>query len=156
MIHVRLTTHWRIRRSEWMLSFCTIAVGLAYLLIGNLFVNNVTYFTTMIAIMPQRWWGALATLVGCFRVALLVINGAWRASPHLRALGAQLSCALWMALFVSSISAQAHPQTIGFWFLFFIFDAFSAVDAAGDARAADEKARASRIIPGAENAPGCA
>jgi hypothetical protein len=123
-----------------MLSLCTLALGTAYLFIPGLFTER--YFGTMMNLMPQKAWGIAAASVGGFRLVLLLINGAWRASPHLRALGAQLSCFLWIMLFMSAISAQALVQSVFFWPLFFVFDAFSAVDAAGDARLADEKARA--------------
>lgn len=150
MIHVRLSAHWRIRRSEWLLSLCTLALGLVYLTVPALFEPR--FFSTMLAIMPQRAWGVLAAVVGALRLVMLLINGAWRASPHLRCLGAQLSCGLWMVLFVSAISASALVQSVGFWLLFFCFDAFSAVDAAGDARMADERARSSRGAAGTADA----
>jgi hypothetical protein len=55
---------------------------------------------------------------------------------------------------MSAISAESTVQSVGFWLLFFVFDAFSAIDAAGDARMADEKARSPRL--GTGNAPGIA
>ena len=142
MITVRLSRHWRIRRSEWLLSLCTLVLGLVYLLVPELFTPQ--YFAPMMNIMSQQAWGWSALTVGAARLILLLINGAWRASPHGRALGAQLSCAMWMTLFISAISAEALVQAVGFWLLFFVFDAFSAIDAAGDARIADEKARNAR------------
>jgi hypothetical protein len=138
MITIRLSNHWRIRRSEWLLALCTLALGAVYLTVPGLF--DPKWFTTMRAIMPQQYWGWLALSIGVIRLAVLFINGAWRASPHLRCLGAQVSCALWMSLFVSTVSSAAIVQSVGFWPLFFFFDALSAVDAAGDARAADEQA----------------
>jgi hypothetical protein len=135
MITIRLAKHWRIRRSEWLLALCTTALGVVYLLSPHLF-DEPKWFTTMRSIMPQLWWGWLALGVGSMRLTVLFINGAWRASPHLRCVGAQVSCALWMTLFVSTISSEAIVQSVGFWALFFVFDAFSAIDAAesGDAR----------------------
>jgi hypothetical protein len=143
MIVIRLGKHFRIRRSEWLLAGCTFALGFVYLVRPGLF--DPKWFTTMRLIMSQQAWGWLALLVGMMRLTVLFINGAWRASPHLRCLGAQISCALWMTLFASSISSEAIVQSTGFWVLFFVFDAFSAIDAAGDARLEDEKARATRV-----------
>lgn len=151
MIHVRLSSHWRVRRSEWLLALCTLSLGIVYLNVPGLFEPR--YFATMLALMPQRQWGTLAALIGLARLTMLLINGAWRASPHLRALGAQASCLLWATLFISAIAAQSTVQSVGFWLIFFVFDAFSAVDAAGDARLADERARAARNA-GAANASG--
>jgi hypothetical protein len=150
MIRVRLSSHWRIRRSEWLLSLCILSLGIVYLNVPGLFEPQ--YFAMMMAFMPQRDWGILATCVGLFRLTLLLINGAWRASPHGRALGAQVSCFMWAMLFVSAVGAEKTVQSVGFWLIFFIFDAFSAVDAAGDARMADEKARAARIRAGTADA----
>jgi hypothetical protein len=143
MIHVKLSSHWRVRRSEWLLSLCTLTLGIVYLNVPGLF--DPRYFGMMMALMPQRGWGVLATGVGLFRMTLLLINGAWRASPHGRVLGAQVSCFMWSMLFMSAIAADRIVQSVGFWLLFFVFDAFSAVDAAGDARMADEKARSARL-----------
>jgi hypothetical protein len=142
MIHVRLSSHWRVRRSEWLLALAVTMIGIAYLRIPNLFEPR--YFGTMLSVMPQHEWGWTATTIGTVRLVLLLINGAWRASPHGRTAGALLSCAFWMMLFMSAISAESTVQSVGLWLLFFVFDAFSAIDAAGDARMADEKARASR------------
>lgn len=146
MIHVRLSSHWRARRSEWLLALCTVALGIVYLNVRGLFEPR--YFATMLSIMSQRAWGIVAVCVGSLRLTLLLINGAWRASPHGRALGAQLSCGLWLVLFLSAITAEKTVQSVGFWLLFFVFDALSAIDAAGDARMADEKARAVRSVTG--------
>lgn len=150
MIQIRLSKHWRVRRSEWLLSLCTLVLGLVYLATPGLFTPQ--YFSTMLTIMRQESWGWAAVAVGAARLVMLLINGTWRASPHLRALGAQLSCFLWITLFVTAISAPALVQSVGFWLVFFIFDAFSAVDAAGDARLADEKARTPRTTTGTEDA----
>lgn len=142
MIRIRISDRWRIRRSEWMLSLCTLAIGLVYLYIPGLFQPR--WFSPMLAIASQQAWGVGAVSIGGLRIALLLINGAWRASPHLRCIGAQMSCVLWLTLFVTAISADGLVQSVGFWALFFFFDALSAMDAAGDARMADEKARATR------------
>jgi hypothetical protein len=145
MIRIKLSSHWRVRRSEWLLALCTFSLGIVYLNAPGLFEPR--FFATMLAIGSQHDWGVFAAIVGAGRLTMLLINGAWRASPHLRVLGAQASCLFWAMLFVSAISAERVMQSVGFWFLFFVFDAFSAVDAAGDARMADERARAARGQP---------
>lgn len=143
MIKVSLGDHWRIRRSEWMLSLCTLSLGLVWLTRPGLMLPQ--YFALMLSLWAQDAWGQVAAALGLFRLAMLLINGAWRASPHLRILGALASIALWLALLLNALAASAPVQSVGFWAIFFGFDMFSIIDAAGDARMADEKARENKM-----------
>jgi hypothetical protein len=66
------------------------------------------------------------------------------------------ACHVVDAVHVGDLRRPRVVQSVGFWLLFFVFDAFSAVDAAGDARMADERARvrasAAREADGAADA----
>lgn len=137
MIIVRFSDHFRYRRTEWLLAVSMVVIGLSYSLIPDLF--DTTYFTTMLAIMPQEQWALLVLSLGVMRVTMLAINGAWRATPIFRTIGAVFGTMLWMTLFVSSVSSTRIVQSVGLWLLFCIFDTLAASDAAGDVRIARER-----------------
>jgi hypothetical protein len=139
MILVRLSTTWPYRRSEWMLALITLAVGIVWGVNAPLFEQP--NYTTMRRVMDREAWAAWALVVGAVRLTALYINGAWRPSPHFRALGSFLTCFLWMSLFLGAASAEVVAVTVGIWPIFFLFDAFAVLDAAKDARIADDKAR---------------
>jgi hypothetical protein len=146
MLIVQFSDHFRFRRTEWMLSFAMVMIGSAYALIPDLFSSD--YFTTMLAIMPQSYWAALVLSLGLMRVAMLTINGTWRASPAFRTIGAVFGSMLWMTLFVSAVSSERLVQSVGLWLLFCVFDTVAASDAAGDVRISREKQLSERSIIG--------
>lgn len=138
----RLQQHWRSRQTEWMLSFIVLFIGIDWL--ANPAIFSLPNYATMRIWMTPFEWGACATLVGLLRVAALYINGFWRASPHLRVLGAFLSIFFWTALFLAALQAPLRGVTAAIWLVCFVFDVLAAVYAAGDARIADDKAKAKR------------
>lgn len=139
MILVRFTKTWPYRRSEWMLALITLGIGIVYAFDLPLF--ELPNYAVMRRIMAQHWWAAAALLVGFVRVTALYINGAWRPSPHFRAVGSFLSCFLWASLFLAAASAPFYGVTVAIWPVFMLFDSFAVLDAVRDARFADDKAR---------------
>lgn len=150
-VTVRFGEHFRIRRSEWMLACCMVALGLAYLLSPGMFESP--YFSTMAGIMPQKAWGTVVTSTGLMRLVMLWINGSWHVSPYFRAAGAMIAAFLWLTLFVSFATSDGLVQSVGLWLTFFAFDCCAAYDAAGDARGSLDRFHAQRI--GAGHADRC-
>jgi hypothetical protein len=132
----------RIRRAEWLLALACTALGIVYLLRPGLMTE--AYFTTMLALAPQHVWGWGALAVGLVRVVFLIVNGHWRASPHLRMIGAGICVVFWSALFLTALTSQLMVQAVAFWPLFALADFLATLDAAADARAADDEARAKK------------
>lgn len=122
-----------------MLAVITLCIGIVYVFNDPLFAQP--HYATMVRVMPQHWWAAWALTVGAVRVAALYINGAWRPSPHFRAVGSFLTCFLWLTLFLGAASAPIYAVTVAIWPVFFLFDSFAVLDAMKDARIADDKAR---------------
>lgn len=142
MIVVRFQQTFPLRVSEWVMAVILVNIGFVLLLNPEIFA------------LPQhsamaRWanvyvWGWGCLLMGAVRFAVLVINGAWRASPHIRAVTAFLACFVWLEILlglgasgVASIGLAVYP-----WFL--VLDTYNVFRAASDAREADDKARARR------------
>jgi hypothetical protein len=142
MIIVRFSETWPYRRAEWLLALTTLSIGFVYAFASPLF--GLPNYATMREIMPQSAWATCALTVGSIRLAALYINGAWRPSPHFRALGSFLSCFLWLSLFLGAASAPFFGVTVAIWPWFLLFDAFAVLDATKDARIADDKARLTR------------
>lgn len=143
MILLRLQEHWRIRRSEWLLSLAVLSLGLAWGAHPAMF--DLPTFSAMRAWLKPQGWATLAIAVGLVRVAVLYVNGFWRASPHFRAAGAFLSGFVWTSLFLATLASDALGVGVAIWPLFFFFDALSAIDAASDARVSDLKAKQKKV-----------
>lgn len=99
------------RRSEW-------AAGGLTVLLGWVLATNDTLMTSgtgrgyqlMLSIAEQSTWARVFIVFGALRLVILLINGAWRRSPHLRAGAAFLSCFLWTQI------ALSFAPTFGFAF----------------------------------------
>lgn len=141
-VTLRFGEHFRIRRSEWLLACCMVALGLAYLLSPGMFESP--YFSTMASIMPQKAWGTVVLSTGIMRLVMLWINGSWHVSPYFRAAGCILAGFLWLVLFVSFATSDGLVQSVGLWLTFFAFDCCAAHDAAADARASLDRHNAQR------------
>lgn len=96
-------------------------------------------YLLMLAIAEQASWSYLLMAYGFGRLVILLINGAWRRSPHLRAITAGLSCFLWTQIALSFLS------TFGFAFIFacsfVVMDIINVLRAMGDARIVDDAYR---------------
>jgi len=142
MITVRFYHTWPLRRAEWMLALVLVGVGIVFALEDDL--RRELGFATIMTTLPQWVWATWALSVGLLRLVMLYINGAWRASPHLRAIGAFLACFIWTALMFRALANEVFVPSAAIWPVFLMFDSFAAYDAARDARGADDKAKSSR------------
>lgn len=90
----------------------------------------------MLTMASQPTWAKICVGLGFLRLLVLLINGAWRRSPHLRSIAAIVSSFLWFQ-FTLSFSA-----TLGFGFAFaagfLAMDFLNIIRAAHDARTVDE------------------
>lgn len=92
--------------------------------------------------MSQDMWGYLTFSVGLFRLIFLTINGRWRPSVHLRALGAIAGVTIWASLVVvSALHLPEKAPSIAIYSVLTIFDGMALWWAAGDAKLADINAR---------------
>lgn len=140
MIIVRFKKTFRERMPEWIQATGMLLWGLLCLGNPGLFESREFYFPLML-IMPQLAWGAIATLTGIARLVFLVINGAWRPSAHIRAIGCAFGTMLWGSLLVSALSLEWVSTAVAVYLMLTITDILSLWFAAGDAKLADLSAR---------------
>lgn len=137
--------HLQSRFAEWTVGAALICWGLIVLSNPTLFATTSIY-SAMTDIAPQTIWGYTAVLIGLLRITFLIINGTWRRSAHLRAIGSGLSACLWAALW-SSYFALDNPvpnlATIG---ALLALDIYSVWFAAADAKHSDLRSEEDRLI----------
>ncbi len=131
--NVGMTSLNKTRPMEWLLACCAIAWGFAILQPGDLF--EIPSYRLLGLIMRETTWGALAILIGCMRCLGLGINGWWKRSPIIRALGSYVSGFLWLSLCILQFAAAKKggiylPAGVYFYLVFFVFEGW-ALAAAG-------------------------
>lgn len=90
------------RLSEWWAASVMFALGWMLAANPDLMASSpARIYDAMLSIAPQTTWSSSLIIFACLRLTVLLINGAWRRSPHLRALSAFLSCFLWTQITLS-------------------------------------------------------
>lgn len=93
------------RLSEWWAA--TLLGGLGFVLSANpdlMASSKANAYQMMLMIWHQETWALIMKLFAGCRLVILLVNGAWRRSPHLRAAGAILTCFFWMQITLSVAS----------------------------------------------------
>lgn len=139
MISVRFKDTFRERLPEWISSFSLMGWGIILLTISPLNWQQ-EYFNLLEDIATQRTWGIVAITLGLLRIIALVVNGVWRPTAHLRALGALGGVVVWMTIFVSYFNLEWNPPSMAIKAGMVITDLVALWYAAGDAKLADIKA----------------
>lgn len=86
----------------------------------------------------DTWATLLFTLAG-LRAAILIVNGAWMRSPHLRAIASALACFAWAQFMTGTdVFSQAVAPVL------FVADIINIIRATRDARFADDYLRGVR------------
>ncbi|MFG1465281.1 hypothetical protein V5F77_20565 [Xanthobacter sp. DSM 24535] len=133
ILHIR--HHFRARATEWMLSGVMLLWGALLLRPGQAFSQPA--YSELARIASEEWWGWICLITGAVRLVALIINGAMRPSPHLRAGLAFLSSYFWFELSLGFLLAGGYGTALAVYPLAFVFDLFNAAMAAGDAGASD-------------------
>lgn len=142
IVLARFRETYPLRRSEWLLAFAMLGMGITYIANPTLFDRP--YFTTMERVAPQWAWAWGFVVIGAARLFALIRNGGWRRSPHLRAAGAALAAMGWFQLALAAIQNDFVGQTVWLWPLFFIADAQAAFTAISEAKVNDQRNEAAR------------
>ncbi len=124
------------RLSEWWAAGVLMALG--YVLIANpdlMLSSKAGAYQLLLMICSQEAWADVMRVFALMRLVILLINGAWRRSPHLRAVGAFCSCFFWVQITLSVW------HTAGFLFILaagvFVLDFANFIRAMRDARTVD-------------------
>ena len=140
MILIKFKDTFRDRVSEWTLAGAMLGWGLLVLISQNLFIDD-PFFKLMIHTTSQYTWGTVTAIVGMLRITFLIINGAYRPSAHIRAIGCVLGAILWSFLFVSALSPTWVAPRTAIYGALLVLELISLWFAAGDAKLADLLAR---------------
>lgn len=146
MILAHFSETWRFRKAEWMLALIIAGLGVVYTLSPGLFDRR--YFATMRGMMPQQWWALLCLLIGITRLMFLFINGAFRASPPIRCLGAALSIGIWTALVIAAVFNDYAANSLAIWPVCLAFDVIVVFETGKEWGAAERR----KLREGASNA----
>ncbi|MBL8578073.1 MAG: hypothetical protein JNK47_12665 [Mesorhizobium sp.] len=99
--------------------------------------KNAPSFGPLAQMVQQSTWAMLCLVVGGGRLVMLAINGAWRRSPHLRALAAFISCFFWFQISLGFLQAGTFGTGLAIYPVLFALDVYNAFRAAGDAGSSD-------------------
>ena len=125
---------------EWIQAAGMLGWGLSALMSPGLFIDQ-EFFHPLLLIMSQTMWGILVLAIGVTRLVFLVINGVWRPSAHIRAIGCTAGTVLWGGLLVSALSLSWLTPTSSIYAMLLVSDILSLWFSAGDAKLADLSAR---------------
>ena len=124
------------RASEWALGLMLFNWSVVLTANRTLFEDRQAY-GAFSAIMDQQWWALACLVVGGARLVVLAINGAWRRSPHLRAVLAFASCFFWFQIAVGLAQADSIGTGMAVYPVLFLLDAFNAIRTLGEAGLSD-------------------
>lgn len=124
------------RASEW-------ALGLMLFLWSVILSINPDLFETSNSLAPlgqilsQSTWAVLCLIAGGGRLIMLAVNGAWRRSPHLRAIGAFVSCFFWFQISLGMLQAGTVGTGLAVYPVLFFLDVYNVFRASRDAGSSD-------------------
>ena len=139
MIVVRFQKTFPLRVAEWTMAGILISWGVVLAL--NPHVFDQPHHAAMRRTAPQGVWAVVVLGVGVIRFMALVINGAWRASPHVRAACAFLSCFVWLQITLGLASVNLVTTGLAIYPWFLMLDTYNVFRASADARLADDRAK---------------
>jgi hypothetical protein len=135
-MHRSLRETFPIRASEWALA--TILLNWSIILAANpdLFADRASY-ANLARFASQETWALLCLLAGVGRLLVLLINGAWRRTPHLRAIGAFVSCFFWFGITLGFAQNDLWSTGMAVYPVFLLLDGYNIFKAITDAAIID-------------------
>lgn len=124
------------RASEWALGAIIFLWAVMLSANPDLFVESRS-FVPLARIFDQDTWTLLCLAIGGGRLLMLAINGAWRRSPHLRAIAAFISCFFWFQISLGFFQAGTYGTGLAVYPVLFALDVYNTFRAAGDAGSSD-------------------
>jgi hypothetical protein len=128
---IRLHETFPTRVVEWAIGVMLCGWGAILTLFPDVMQN--VLFSVMVTWIPQAVWALIFLWTGLTRLAMLAINGAWRATPWFRAALSFVSLLLWGT--VSLGLALSTPATgLAVYPVLCALEGWNIYRAAGDAR----------------------
>lgn len=140
MVIVRFQKTFPIRVSEWALATILFNFGMVVLLNPGILEEKVN-FAGLIVMMSERGWGVSCTALALIRLGALAVNGAWRPTPHIRAVAAFATMVVWMLISFALANSRFPSIGLSTYPIFLLLDMYNVYRAASDARIADQNAR---------------
>lgn len=140
-----IKSHFKLRFAEWAVGIGLFFMGVTLLCSPGLFESNYL-FSGMLKLLSQTQWMFAAFIVAGIRLTFLVINGTWRRSAHLRAVGSGLSALIWTAMWGSYLTLGVVLPILAILGILIALDIYSLWYAAEDAAYSDAKTREERFI----------
>lgn len=138
---ISLHQHFPVRAMDWWLSAMLLTWGVAVFSIDPKVWDLPIYSGLKILPWSQWEWGVAATALGLIRIVALIVNGAVRPSPHVRAVGAFLTVFIWLQVSLGMLFSESASLAVAIYPWLMFADILNANRAATDACAADQKAR---------------
>ncbi|VVT14956.1 hypothetical protein [Hoeflea sp. EC-HK425] len=125
-----------VRASEWALAIMLVNWSLVLFANPELFADRESY-APLQDIMRQETWALVCFAAGAGRLIVLMINGAWRRSPHLRAAGAFIACFFWSQITLGFAQSEIWGTGMAIYPVLFALDAYNVFRAITDAAIID-------------------
>ncbi len=125
-----------VRASEWALALMLLNWSVVLFANPELFADRPSY-AAIDAIMPQETWALVCFMAGAGRLIVLMINGAWRRTPHLRAAGAFIACFFWFQITLGFGQAEIWSTGMAIYPVLLVLDAYNVIRAITDAAIID-------------------
>lgn len=125
-----------VRATEWALAAILFLWGVVLVVNPTLFITGESY-KNLNDLMRQDTWASLCILVGGLRLMMLAINGTWRRSPHMRIVGAFVSCFFWFQISIGIAQSGVFGTGLAVYPVLFFLDTYNVFRATRDAGAVD-------------------
>lgn len=123
------------RASEWALG--TILFLWSILMAADPELLATSRLRGMLSLASQDVWALVTFGVGGGRLLILGVNGAWRRTPHLRAMAAFISCFFWFQFTISIIQLNDIVTGLAIFPVLFMLDVYNVFRASRDAGYSD-------------------
>lgn len=124
------------RLSEWACATAVFGIGIVLRFNADLMAGSKSAaYSLMLSIASQHSWAIALVSFGIARLLVLLVNGAWRRSPHLRSIMAILSCFPLYTIAMSFLPIFGIAMV--FAWVMLGMDVVNAIRAAGDAKIID-------------------
>jgi hypothetical protein len=118
------------RASEWMLTGATLSLAFVFFLNIKMFYSEA--FEGLREINNNRFfWSLTLFVVGAIRLSVLLINGSYYRTPHMRSITAFFCAGIWFMMIIAFARNGSMMIAIAPWIFF--LDAYNTVRAAREA-----------------------